>query len=116
MALANGAKAIVADQRDVTASLIYYTRRTGLPVLSWRTSPIFNHQFDIDRPLTPQSPEPLLFVTGCPLPSRLVSHFTSVETLPPVTAPSGRRSSRTLSVYKLSGNRGNDTPLGPCVP
>ncbi len=115
-ALANGAKAIIADQRDIAASLIYYTRRSGLPVLSWRTSPVFNHQFDIDRPLTLGSPEPLLYVTGCRLPSRLVSHFTTVEMLPPVTAPSGRRSSRTLQVYKLAGNRGGAALLGPCVP
>lgn len=115
-ALANGAKAIVADQRDVAASLIYYARKSGLPVLSWRTSRTFNHQFDIDRPLTLQSPEPLLYATGCYLPARLANHFATVEALPGVAAPSGRHSSRAVLLYKLSGNRGNDAPLGPCAP
>jgi len=116
VSLANGAKAIVADQRDIVASLIYYTRKSGLPILSWRTSRAFNHQFDIDRPLTPASPEPLLYVSGCPLPSRLAGHFTAVEPLPAIAAPAGRRSSRTVFAFKLSGSRGNDAPIGPCVP
>lgn len=114
-AKANGAAAIVADQRDVAASLIYYTRKSGIPVYSWRTSPAFSHQFDIDRPLTPAVPEPVLYVTGCPAVTRAATHYGKIEVLPVITAPSGRTSARALYAWKLSGSRGNAAPLGPCV-
>lgn len=115
-AQASQAKALVSEQRDVAASLIYYTRNTGLPVLSWRTNRSVNHQFDIDRPLTSAAPEPLLFVTQCPFPGRLAAQFATVEPLPPVIAPSGRHSARALHAFRLSGNRGDSAPLGPCKP
>lgn len=114
-AKASGAAAIVADQRDVTASLIYYARKSCIPVYSWRTSPAFSHQFDIDRPLTPASPQPILYVTGCPVETRAALHYSRIEQLPVITAPSGRTSSRALYAWKLMGSRGNAAPLGPCV-
>jgi hypothetical protein len=114
-AKASGAAAIVADQRDVTASLIYYTRKSGIPVYSWRTSPAFGHQFDIDRPLTPAAPEPVLYVTGCPAATRAALHYARIEPLPVINAPSGRTSTRALFAWKLTGSRGNAAPLGPCV-
>lgn len=114
-AKASGAAAIVADQREVTASLIYYARKSGLPVLSWRTSPGFSHQFDIDRPLKPGTPEPVLYVTGCPTATRAATHYSRIEQLPVISAPSGRHSARALYAWKLSGDRGNAAPLGACV-
>ena len=115
-AASNGAAAIVADQRDVVSALIYYTRKTGLPVLSWRTSTAFTHQFDIDRPLTASAPEPLLYVTNCPWPARVEARFSTATPLPMITAPTGKHSSRAFLAYKLSGARGNDAPLGACAP
>lgn len=114
-AKASGAVAIVADQRDVAASLIYYTRKSGIPVYSWRTSSVFSHQFDIDRPLKPGVPEPVLYVTGCPTATRAAMHYGRIEPLPAINAPSGRHSARALYAWKLSGDRGNAAPLGPCV-
>ncbi|OQW56693.1 MAG: hypothetical protein A4S14_21160 [Proteobacteria bacterium SG_bin9] len=115
VAKANGAAAIVADQRYFTAALIYYTRKSGLPVYSWRTSPRLGHQFDIDRPLAPGAPEPMLYVTGCQTATRAATHYSRIEELPFISAPAGRRTSRILFAWKLTGGRGNAAPLDPCV-
>jgi len=114
VAKANGAATIVADQRDMTASLIYYTRDSGIPVLSWRHGAAAQHQFDLDRPLSPTAPEPLLYVTECTSLESLAAHYRVVERLPTIRVATGRHSERGAAIFKLSGSLGDPDPLPPC--
>jgi hypothetical protein len=115
LATSSGARAIAAENRDVVASLIYYTRATGLPVLSLRTGLAAAHQFDIDQPLTADAPQPLIYISGCPVPSRLAPLYASVTPLGPVVTPTGRYSSREFYAYRVSGPTGATAP-GSCGP
>ena len=72
---------IAADQRDTVASLLYYQRDSGRPVLSWPVSPVPSHHFDLTRRLTAAAPEPVLFVSGCWSTERLAKHYRNVEPL-----------------------------------
>src|SRR5262249_6357037 len=58
---ASGARAIVGDQRDEIASLIYYWRDRPEPVLAWQLGPTPGHQFELTRALSDSTPLPLLF-------------------------------------------------------
>ncbi|MDF3809766.1 glycosyltransferase family 39 protein [Rhodopseudomonas sp. BAL398] len=113
-AKANGVAAIVADKRDVLASLIYYSRDSGIPVLSWSRSDVPADQFDLDRPLIPATPGPLLYVSSCPPLESLAQHYRVVERLPEIRSATGRHSERGVAVFKLSESLGNAAPLPPC--
>jgi hypothetical protein len=42
---------------------------------------------------------------------RFAQYYSSVETLAPIDAPTGPRSSRRYCIFKLSGARGTVVPL-----
>ncbi len=113
-AAAHGARGIVADTRDLVASMIYYTRAGGLPVFAWPQSAVPGHEFDISRPLTAASPRPVLLVTECEGPARLAAQFGSVTPLGPVTMVRGVTSRRRFALFLLDAPKGPVGPLGAC--
>ena len=60
---ANGAQSIAAEHKDVVASLLYYLRHDPWPIFSRSTDAVPASQFDLDRPLTPAAPEPVLYLS-----------------------------------------------------
>jgi hypothetical protein len=116
LATAQGARGIAAEQRDLVASLLYYTRDTTLPVWSSAQARAPAHQFDIDRTLTQSTPTPLLFVSACEFPSRYTARYAQVQPLGPIFTPTGTRSQRRYFAFKLAGATGNDAPIGRCEP
>lgn len=113
-AAAHGARGIVADARDLVASMIYYIRAAGLPVFAWPLSAVPGHEFDISRPLTAASPRPVLLVTECERPARLAAQFGSVTALGPVTMVRGPTSRRRFALFLLDAPKGPIGPLGAC--
>jgi hypothetical protein len=114
LARSTGARAIAAQQRDVVASLLYYERDTGRPVLSWPASAVASHQFDITRRLTAAAPDPVLFVTSCGSPESLARHYRSVEPAGRIEARTGATTSRSYFAFTLSGPIGELGPLSGC--
>jgi 4-amino-4-deoxy-L-arabinose transferase-like glycosyltransferase len=111
----NGARVIAAEQRDTIAALVYYLRETSFEVVSWPSTTLRDHHFNLSRPLRANAPEPILFVTYCGLPGRLEAQFSRVEPLPAAEAPAGPHTRRGSLLFRLSGSKGNVAPLGPCV-
>lgn len=109
-----GARTIVAEQRDDEASLMYYQRNGGRPVLAWPTGPTPEHQFDLTRRFTAGAPAPALFITHCGATERLTRQFAQVEPLGGFAAPTGPTTTRDYVAFKLSAPRGAIVPLGPC--
>jgi hypothetical protein len=114
LARATGARTIAAQQRDVVASLLYYQRDTGRPVLSWPTSAVPNHQFDITRRLTAAAPDPVLYISWCRSPEAFTRHYRSVEPAGRLEARTGPTTSRSYFAFKLSGPLGEIGPLSGC--
>ena len=108
---ANGAQSIAAEHKDVVASLLYYLRHDRRPVFSRPTDAVPASQFDLDRPLTPAAPEPVLYLSDSNMPAPVAEYYSTVETLPPIEAPTGPHSVRRLCVFKLSGARRGPVPL-----
>jgi 4-amino-4-deoxy-L-arabinose transferase-like glycosyltransferase len=109
-----GARAIVGDQRDDLASLLYYWRDQPEPVFAWRSGKTPTHQFELTRALTDTAPLPILFVSRCDTVERLSAQFASVQVLPPLVLATGPKSSRIYYAFKLDSPRGPLGPLGPC--
>ena len=63
VAEAQGAKTVLADSREMTTELIYYLRDTSLPIAIWFREEIPRNHFEMTRPFTKASPDPVLYVT-----------------------------------------------------
>jgi 4-amino-4-deoxy-L-arabinose transferase-like glycosyltransferase len=113
-ARAAGARSIAAEQRDTVASLLYYQRDSGRNVLSWPTSEVANHHFDLTRRLTAAAADPVLFVSPCKATERLARQYRNVEPLGPVQARSGPTTSRDYYIFRLSGPLAEIGPLSSC--
>ena len=114
LARSTGARTIVAVQRDVIASLLYYQRHTGRAVLSWPTGAVANHHFDLTRRLTAAAPGPVLLVANCRSMERLRRHYRNVEPLGRIEARSGPTSSRSYLAFWLSDPVGEVGLLSGC--
>jgi hypothetical protein len=110
-ASATGAESIVADQPDVVASLRYYLRGDPWTIFSEPDGGQTPTQSDHDRLLNTDAAGPVLYVSGWCVPELLGQYYSSVETLAPIDAPTGPRSSRRYCIFKLSGARGTIGPL-----
>jgi len=110
-----GARAIVGDQRDGVASLLYYWRDQPEPVLAWAAGTTAAHQFELTRGLSDMTPLPILFVSHCSNADRLAAQFAKVEALGTFNTPTGPSSARSYSAFKLDAPRGSIRPLGPCA-
>jgi hypothetical protein len=109
-----GAKAIVGAERDDEASLLYYWRDKPEPVLAWPTGPVANHQFDITRALTNDTPLPILFVSRCGDGTRLAGQFANVELAGVFGTPTGPTTRRTYYAFRLDGLLGAILHLPGC--
>ncbi|ACI93006.1 dolichyl-phosphate-mannose-protein mannosyltransferase [Afipia carboxidovorans OM5] len=108
-----GAKSIVTDQRAATAELLYYLRDANLPIYAWRSQAAASDQYDMDIPLTPSAPQPVLAVVECGSPARYRNSYDAVEALPDITVSTGPRSQRSYRALMLSGANGTP-PFGRC--
>jgi len=109
---AAGAKAIAGEDRLTVAALLYYLRNQPTQILAWPAPDI--PTFDADRPLTESAPQPIIFVTECPVSKRLAIYYTTVEKIGEIRSSTGPTSSRYYTVFSLSGARGEIMPLPAC--
>jgi 4-amino-4-deoxy-L-arabinose transferase-like glycosyltransferase len=79
LAEAHGVKAILTDDREPMAELLYYLRDTSLPVVVWPRGPVPLNHFEMTRPYTSVTPAPLLYVTLRLAPPRVAEHFARAE-------------------------------------
>ena len=109
-----GAKAIVGADRDDEASLLYYWRDKPETVLAWPSGPVANHQFDITRALTNDTPLPILFVSRCGDATRLAGQFANVNLAGVFGTPTGPTTRRTYYAFQLDGLLDTIRPLPGC--
>lgn len=113
LARRTGAATIVSEGRNDVASLIYYLRDGGRPVLAWPTGPVPSHHFELTRRLTAAAADPVLLISRCAV-QRLGTTYRTVEPLGPFDVRSGPNSKRTYYAYRLSGPSAEIAPHSGC--
>jgi hypothetical protein len=109
-----GTQTTVAESRGDIASLLYYHADGIDRVRAWPPAGFPRHHFEMTRPLTAQSPEPVLMISRCPAADRLAAYFADVMPLGRFEAPTGPTTARGYFAFRLSGVRGPLGPLGRC--
>ncbi|HEU0016744.1 MAG TPA: hypothetical protein VFQ31_00065, partial [Methyloceanibacter sp.] len=108
LAEAQGAKTVLADNREVTAELIYYLRDTPLPVTIWFREGTPSNHFEMTLPFTKASPDPVLYVTVNPRMTSVPKRFDSAEPLGKQAFPTDAAPVRDARFTLLKGYEGDD--------
>ena len=93
-------RTVVATNRALTAELLYYLRTTPVPIVAWRPSERPKDHYQLTRPFTKGSPQPVLLVALDYLPKAVWQTFRM--TTPPMRlhVPAGLGSTRTLLLVR----------------
>jgi 4-amino-4-deoxy-L-arabinose transferase-like glycosyltransferase len=97
--------AVLTDDREVTAELLYYMRGEPTPILAWREGRPHDH-FELTRPYTAAAGAPVLLVGLGGGGSRPGASFTSVKKIDERNLPAGEYARRRVTFYALSGYKG----------
>lgn len=97
--------AILTDDRELTASLLYYLRAEPTPLFAWRGDSKPRDHFELTRAYGAKKPEPVLLVSRKADPSGVTGAFATVEAKGPQPIQAGRFSSRNINYFALSGYR-----------
>lgn len=98
--------AVVADERSVTAELIYYMRDTATPVLAWKAEPRPQDHFELTRPFTPAVKGPVLLVSLAAMPDHITTRFGSAQQIAALDIPAGAGKPRRVTFFALEGYTG----------
>ncbi len=97
--------AVVTDQRSVTAELLYYMRGEPAPVLAWRDAGPPQDHFELTRPFTSRTGEPVLLVSLKDA-RHITENFAAAADLGARDLPAGARDTRRVAFLALTGYRG----------
>ncbi|HEY8246563.1 MAG TPA: glycosyltransferase family 39 protein [Hyphomicrobium sp.] len=97
--------AVLADDRAVTAELLYYMRNEPTPILAWRDGAPHDH-FELTRPFTAATPSPVLLVRVDEGAGPAVRSFAEVDKVGDKMLPAGENAQRHVTFYSLAGYKG----------
>ncbi len=109
---------VLTDDRSITAELSYYLRDQSTPVLAWRSGSRPHDHFELTRPFTAASRQPVLLVSlrqpidlkrTTPVTSRAKFVTDAFETSEPIgqrMIPAGRGETRRVTFLALTGYKG----------
>jgi 4-amino-4-deoxy-L-arabinose transferase-like glycosyltransferase len=108
--------AIATDNRGAAATLIYYLGSDAAMVHAWPPAGLPDNHYQLTRPLTPDTPGPVLFLTTCATasPAALAPYYAEARELAPLNVVTGPNSSRTYRAFVLAGPKGRLGPVGDC--
>lgn len=97
-------KAVISDERAITAELLYYMRGEPTPVLAWREGRPKDH-YELTRPYKDAAHAPVLLVALRQDTDRILKRFSKVTPLATANIPAGLGSPRPVRFYVLEGLR-----------
>ncbi len=103
-----GFKALMTDRRSLAAGMLYYLRDEDVAIVSWRGEEPPRDHFEMTRPITVQTPEPILLVTQARDVSEIAARFETVMPLGVQDFPAGIALNRTINFYRLEGFKSAD--------
>ena len=97
---------ILVDTREMAGELLYYLRDVPTPLYVWPSGPTPQDHYEMTRPFTAASPEPVLFVSLGRCPASLAESFGQMDYLDIVEVPLVERRSRLLHFCRLADYKG----------
>lgn len=97
--------AIVVDTRELAAELLYYLRDVSTPLYVRPSGPLPSHHYELTRPFTASTPEPILYVSLRRCPDRFRDRFATVDGLGTQSVPVVKHEARVLHFCRLAGYR-----------
>jgi len=103
---------ILVDTRELGSEFLYYLRDVPTPLYVWPSGPTPTYHYEMTRPFTSASPEPVLFVSLKPCPPYLTKSFGEFARLGQQRVKLVEAKSRTLHFCRLADYTGQPTPNG----
>jgi hypothetical protein len=101
--------ALLVHTRDMAAELLYYLRDVETPVYIWTQGGEPHNHYEMTRPFTPGTSEPILFVSLRPCPESVTRSFGDVTAFPPLRVKLVRDEARMVYACRLAGYKGAPT-------
>lgn len=102
---------ILADTREMAGELLYYLRDVPTPLYVWPSGPTPQDHYEMTRPFSAASPEPVLYVSLKPCPEDLAKSFGAITPLGTQSVRLVQEKSRVLHFCRLGDYKG-----GPVFP
>ncbi|MFD0986210.1 ArnT family glycosyltransferase [Methyloligella solikamskensis] len=99
--------AILTDDRAMTAELLYYLRDSGIPIRAWPSDGPPRDHYELTRPFTGGTKEPVLLVTLREPRNRITRHFSTAEPIGVEKIDAGPKTTRTVILTSMSGFKGD---------
>ncbi len=103
---------ILADRRAVAAELIYYLRAQAIPVTIWQPGPRPHNHYEMTRPFTPTSKDPVLYVSTKIPKDAFLARFSESKLIAHEVVPASPKKARNFYFYSLSGFNGGKGKSG----
>jgi hypothetical protein len=100
---------ILVDTREMAGELLYYLRDAPTPLYVWPSGPTPKDHYEMTRPFTADTPEPILYVSLKRCPSRFTKLFGTFEHLGIERVTLVEKQSRALHFCRLADYRGQAT-------
>src|SRR5680860_964758 len=102
--------ALLVRTRDMAAEMLYYLGDSKVPLVVWAPGPEPHDHYQMTRPFTADTPEPILFVSlkGCP--PNITGAFTEFELLGIERVALIKAQARNVHFCRLAGYKGDKTP------
>jgi 4-amino-4-deoxy-L-arabinose transferase-like glycosyltransferase len=97
---------ILVDTREMAGELLYYLRDVPTPLYVWPSGPTPNDHYEMTRPFTAETPEPILYVSLRRCPPNLTTLFGSFKLLGIEQVPLVKEQQRTLHFCRLADYHG----------
>src|SRR5665648_433526 len=102
--------ALLVRTRDMAAEMLYYLGDSKVPLVVWAPGPEPHDHYQMTRPFTADTPEPILFVSlkGCP--PNITGAFIEFELLGIERVALIKAQARNVHFCRLAGYKGDKTP------
>ncbi len=98
--------AVISNNRAVTSELLYYMRDEPTPILAWQRGARPRNHFELTRPLTAATTDPVLLVVLTQRKGLDRSAFATIEKIGERELPAGNNARRHVTFYAASGYKG----------
>jgi 4-amino-4-deoxy-L-arabinose transferase-like glycosyltransferase len=94
---------ILVDTREMAGELLYYLRDVSTPLYAWPSGPVPNDHYEMTRPFSAATPEPILYVSLRRCPSALAKSFGTITPLGAKRVTLVAKRARVLHFCRLAG-------------